>query len=166
MTMSSNLASRGGAGDGIRERTLPITGDLKLESALSLLVAVLMAVVSVAGPLLGSRGLYGVDPRVAAGVATGPAGVLVPGFLAQDALNLVVGLPVLKNPTVPSTVPGGRSASKRKLYNVPQRIAFAFGFTAKVSHSHVNKLEVCVAGHGVLLKPPLPTVPSFANASG
>ena len=28
-------------------------------------------------------------------MATGPAGVLVPGFVAQDTLNLTVGLPVL-----------------------------------------------------------------------
>ena len=96
MTMSSTHPSRGPSSDGIRDdRVLPVTRDLTLAYALSLLVAVLMAVVSVAGPLFGSRGLYGLDSRIAAGVTTGPAGLLVPGFLAQDALNLVVGLPVL-----------------------------------------------------------------------
>jgi hypothetical protein len=45
--------------------------------------------------LLGSARLYGVDPKVALGVTPSTAGILVPGFLAQDAFNLVVGLPIL-----------------------------------------------------------------------
>ena len=73
----------------------PITRDLTLMYLFSILVAALMAVVSVAGLLFGSAGLYGIDQKIVAGVATGPAGVLVPGFVAQDTLNLTVGLPVL-----------------------------------------------------------------------
>jgi len=57
----------------------------------SLIVTVLAAVVSGAG--LYFRGsLYAPD---AFGVTAATAGVLVPGFLAHDAFNLVVGLPVL-----------------------------------------------------------------------
>jgi hypothetical protein len=61
--------------------------DLALAYALSLLVTVLMAVVSLASLVFGPRALYGVDGTI--------AGVLVPGFFAQDALNLIVGVPVL-----------------------------------------------------------------------
>jgi hypothetical protein len=75
--------------------SLPITRDLTLAYALSLVVAVLIAGVSAAGLLLGSTRLYGVDPKVAAAVASSTAGVLVPGFLAQDVINLVLALPIL-----------------------------------------------------------------------
>ena len=54
----------------------------------------------------------------------------------------VIGDPVLKKPTVAFVVCGGRSESKRKLYNVPQRIAFAFGFWAKVSEFQVRESAV------------------------
>jgi len=70
---------------------VPMTRDRTLVYALSILTAALMAVVSVAGLLSGSAGLYRTDQKIAAGVATGPAGVLVPGFIAQDAVNLIVG---------------------------------------------------------------------------
>jgi hypothetical protein len=76
-------------------RGLPITHDLTLAYISSLAVAVLMAAVSAAGFLLGSARLYGVEPKVALGVTPSTAGILVPGFLAQDAFNLVVGLPIL-----------------------------------------------------------------------
>jgi hypothetical protein len=42
----------------------------------------------------------------------------------------VIGAPVLKNPIVAVAVWGGLLESKRKLYSVPQRITFAFGFSA------------------------------------
>jgi hypothetical protein len=51
--------------------------------------------VSAAGLAWGSTGLYGVNPHQALGVRASTAGVLVPGFLAQDVFNLVVGLPIL-----------------------------------------------------------------------
>jgi hypothetical protein len=55
--------------------SLPITRDLTLAYALSLVVAVLMAVVSVAGLVLGSAGLYGADPKLAVGVTEAEAGL-------------------------------------------------------------------------------------------
>lgn len=55
--------------------SLPITRDLTLAYALSPVVAVLMAVVSVAGLVLGSAGLYGADPKLAVGVTEAEAGL-------------------------------------------------------------------------------------------
>jgi len=75
--------------------TLPIKRDLTFAYRGSLIVAILMAVVSAAGLVFGSTGLYGPDPKRAIGVTEAEAGLLVPGFLAQDAYNLVVGLPIL-----------------------------------------------------------------------
>ena len=49
-----------------------------------------------------------------------------------------MGDPVLKKPTVAFSVCGGLFASNQKLYKVPQRIAFAFWFCAKVSELHVT----------------------------
>ena len=45
----------------------------------------------------------------------------------------MTGVPVLKKPIVAFVASGGLSESNRKLYNVPQRMAFAFWFCAKVS---------------------------------
>ena len=56
----------------------------------------------------------------------------------------MMGDPVLKKPTVAFVACGGWLASNRKLYKVPQRIAFAFWFCAKVSELQVRELEVCV----------------------
>jgi hypothetical protein len=61
--------SRGVTGDGLpKGQALSVIRDLTLAYALSLLVAVLMAVLSVAVLVFGSRGLYGVDVKIAAGV--------------------------------------------------------------------------------------------------
>jgi hypothetical protein len=60
-----------------------VTRDLTLPYTLSLLVAALLAVVSVAGLLYGQRGLYDPDPRT------------LPTFLGQDGLTLAAGLPLL-----------------------------------------------------------------------
>src|SRR5881227_935088 len=83
----------------------------------------------------------------------GPAvgvGVGVP--LAVGAWTAVVmGEPVLKKPTVALLLCGGRAASNRKLYSVPQRIALAFWFCAKVSVFQVMELEVWFTVHGVPL---------------
>lgn len=74
----------------------PISGDLKLASRLSFVVALLMAAVSAAGIALGSgSGLYGTDPGLALGATEAEAGLLVPGLLGQDVFNLVVGVPLL-----------------------------------------------------------------------
>ena len=76
----------------------------------------------------------------------------------------MIGAPVLKNPSVAFAACGGLLESKRKLYNVPQRIAFAFWFCAKVSEFQVRLLGL-VRAHAVLLKPALPSVPSLAKAA-
>lgn len=66
-----------------RHTALPITRDLTLAYTVSLLVAALMTITSVAGLLLGAAVLYDVDAK------------LLPAFVGQDALNLLVGLPLL-----------------------------------------------------------------------
>jgi hypothetical protein len=53
-----------------------------------------------------------------------------------------MGVPVLRKPTVAFTFVGGRLESKRKLYVVPKRMAFAFGFCAKVSVLQLISLAV------------------------
>lgn len=75
--------------------TLLIKRNLSLAYRLSLVVAALMAVASVAGLVLGLAGLYGVDPKLALGVTEAEAGLLLPGFLGQDIFNLIVGVPLL-----------------------------------------------------------------------
>src|SRR5204863_2572760 len=70
----------------------------------------------------------GVPVAVGVGVPV-PAGPWIP---------TVVGVPVLKKPIVAFVVWGGLLESKRKLYNVPQRNAFAFWFWAKVSELQLN----------------------------
>ena len=62
---------------------LPITHDLTFAYLVSLVIAVLMTVASVAGLVFGSAGLYGVAPR------------LVQVSQGGDAANIVVGLPIL-----------------------------------------------------------------------
>src|SRR5438270_7829487 len=68
-------------------------------------------------------GVGGVPVAVGVGVPV-PAGPWIP---------TVVGVPVLKKPIVAFVAWGGLLESNRKLYNVPQRNAFAFWFCAKVS---------------------------------
>jgi hypothetical protein len=54
----------------------------------------------------------------------------------------VIGVPFLKKPIVAFAVWGGLVESKRKLYKVPQRNAFAFWFCAKVSEFQLRALVV------------------------
>ena len=61
---------------------------------------------------------------VAVGVGGGGVGVPPPGIW----IATVMGEPVLKKPTVAFPLCGSESASNRKLYNVPKRIALALGF--------------------------------------
>jgi hypothetical protein len=76
-------------------KTLPIRHTLTFAYRGSLVVAVLIAVVSAAGLQFGSAGLYGPDLNRVVGVTEAEAGLLVPGFLALDTYNLVIGLPIL-----------------------------------------------------------------------
>lgn len=75
--------------------TLPIKRDLRLAYRASGAIALLVVVVSARGLAWGSTSLYGADQNRSLGVSSSTAGVLVPGFLAQDIFNLVVGLPIL-----------------------------------------------------------------------
>ena len=78
----------------------------------------------------------GVDVAVALAVAVAVAAAVGVGVAVGVAVGVtppagawiatVMGDPVLKKPTVALALCGGWSASKRKLYNVPKRIAFAF----------------------------------------
>jgi hypothetical protein len=112
----------------------------------------------------------GVGVNVGVGVAVGVAvavavgvGVGVPPPWLGAWIETGSGPPVLKN-KMPAALPsGGVSASNQKLYNVPQRIALAFGFVANVSVLHVIKKVSRLTFHGVLLNPASPTVPSFGQ---
>lgn len=75
--------------------TLPLKRDLTLAYRASLLIALLVVGVSAGGLAWGPTNLYGVDQNRDLGVSASTAGVLVPGFLAQDVFNLAVGLPIL-----------------------------------------------------------------------
>ena len=79
------------------------------------------------------RGLgdaIGLGDGVGRGVAVGVAVAVAVGVgVAPPAgawIATIIGDPVLKNPTVALALCGGWSASKRKSYNVPKRIALAF----------------------------------------
>lgn len=74
----------------------------------------------------------GVAVALGVGVGVAPA--------AGASIPTVTGDPVLKKPTVALAFCGGWSASNRKLYSVPKRIAFAFWFCAKVSQFQVIEL--------------------------
>ena len=89
----------------------------------------------------------GVGVTIGVGLAVG-VGVAPP---AGAWIATVIGDPVLKKPITALVACGGWSASNRKLYSVPQRIAFAFWFCAKVSQFQVSELAVWVGVHGVLL---------------
>ena len=75
----------------------------------------------------------------------------------------MIGEPVLKKPTVAFEATGDVVESNRKLYNVPQRIAFAFGFCAKVSEFQVRLVAPALKFHSALLNPAFPWVPSAGN---
>ena len=110
----------------------------------------------------------GVEVAVAVGVAVG-VGVGVGVGVASDmkgATTLTVaGEPVLKKPMFAVVAAGGALESNRKLYNVPHRIAFAFGFCTNVSQFHTAEFAKGGGGftvkiQGVLLYPASPWVPS------
>jgi hypothetical protein len=73
-----------------------------------------------------------VGVEVGVGVAEG-VGVGVMSDWKGTATSTVTGDPVLKKPIVAGPDSGGAVESNRKLYNVPQRIALAFGFCTMVS---------------------------------
>jgi hypothetical protein len=83
----------------------------------------------------------GVAVAVAVAVAVG-VGVGVASAKTGASITTVIGEPVLKKPTVAVSVCGGWLESNRKLYNVPQRIAFAFWFCAKVSDAQLMEAGI------------------------
>jgi hypothetical protein len=90
-------------------------------------------------------GVGGGGGRLGDGVGEGGVGVGVAPVHESGAgpwIATVIGIPVLKKPTVAFAACGGRFESKRKLYSVPQRMAFAFGFCKRVSVLHVRALTV------------------------
>jgi hypothetical protein len=79
-TFSTDLAKHA-EGDGFRSSNLPVTHDSKLGYLFSLLIAVLTAVASIAG-LLYPNDIY-------------PTAELRQSFVANDVVNLLIGLPIL-----------------------------------------------------------------------
>src|SRR4029079_1875291 len=114
-------------------------------------VAVAVAVAVAVGVALGVGVTVGVGVIGGVGVGDPPPGT---GTMTVTRM----GSPVLKKPICASAVARNTLVvSKLKLYNVPKRIAFAFGFCANVS---VLQLTVPLTVHGVLLYPALFSVPS------
>ena len=100
-----------------------------------------------------------VGVAVAVGVAVGVA-----SDMKGATTSTVTGEPVLKKPMVAWLPLGGALESNRKLYNVPQRIALAFGSCAMVSELQVRAEPVPSSTlQGALLYPASPTVPSLAQ---
>src|SRR5439155_9154136 len=91
-------------------------------------------------------------------------GVGVSSDMKGAMMPTVTGEPVLKKPMVALLLTGGALESNRKLYSVPQRIALAFWFCAKVSELQV-RVEPSPKStvQGVLLYPWLFCVPSLAQ---
>src|ERR1043165_3500824 len=104
-----------------------------------------------------------VGVTVAVGVGVGGGVGVGPPIGEGPWIGTVMGAPVLKKPIVAFAAVGGVLESNRKLYNVPQRIAFAFWFWAKVSELQFRLCESEVKVHSALLYPVLPCVPSLAN---
>ena len=86
----------------------------------------------------------GVGVGVGVGVIGGVGvGVGVASVIKGPWTCTIIGEPVLKNPMVAgASGRGGALESNRKLYNVPHRIALAFGFCAKVSVFQVTEPTV------------------------
>ena len=86
-------------------------------------------------------GGVGVGVSVGVGVIGGVGvGVAPHGSVEGPWIATVIGVPFLKKPIVAFVVCGGLVESKRKLYSVPQRNAFAFWFCAKVSELQLSAL--------------------------
>jgi len=105
----------------------------------------------------------GVAVAVAVGVGVG-VGVGVWSDMKGATTPTVTGEPVLKKLMVAVLEIGAALESNRKLYSVPQRIALAFGFCAKVSVLQVRaEPSPSSTVQGVVLYPASPTVPSCGH---
>ena len=96
------------------------------------------------------------------GVAVG-VGVGVTSVANGSNTLTKTGEPVLKKPIFALPVTGGAVDWNLKLYNVPNRIALAFGFCAIVSVLHVSASPLNSKVQGASLYPASPTVPSLGN---
>ena len=120
-------------------------GEVGVGVAVGLAVGVAVAVGLAVGVAVG----VGLAVGVGVGVGVGDGVGTPPG----PSIRTPRGAPVLKKPTVPFVGFGGWSASKRKLYSVPQRIALAFWLVANVSVLHVIEPEFWLTFQGVPLYP-------------
>ena len=96
----------------------------------------------------------GVGEIVAVGVGLTVAigvGVGVASDMKGATTSTVTGEPVLKKLIVASLLVGAALESNRKLYSVPQRIALAFWFCAKISQFQVTDVKPFVKVQGALL---------------
>jgi hypothetical protein len=118
--------------------------------------------VGLIGGELGVGVALGLGVTVGVGVSVG-VGVGDWSDTKGTITSTVIGDPCLKKPIVAWSRTGAAVESNRKLYNVPQRIAFAFGFCAKVSVLQVTDEPTFSTIHGVLLYPASPTVPSCGH---
>ena len=100
-------------------------------------VAVAVAVGVAVGVLVGVRVAVG----VAVGVKVGQGAAVGVCWSTGAATTTAMGDPVLKKPIVAYQSVGCKSASNRKLYNVPKRTAFAFWFCANVSLFHIRQVS-------------------------
>ena len=116
---------------------------------------------------VGEGGGVAVGVGVTVGVGLGGGAVGVAVGVASDWAGAwtftEIGAPVLKNPMFAVDGPGGALESKRKLYNVPKRTAFAFWFSPNVWQFHVAEVNPSVKSQGSLLYPALFWVPSWAK---
>jgi hypothetical protein len=110
--------------------------------ALGVAVTVAVGVGEIVAVDVGVGLTVAVDVGVAVGVASDMKGATTSTFTGE---------PVLKKLMVASLAIGGALESNLKLYSVPQRIAFAFSFCAKVSQFQVAEDPLLVKAHGVLL---------------
>ena len=92
----------------------------------------------------------GVGEIVAVGVGL-TVGVGVASDMKGATTSTVTGEPVLKKLIVASLLVGAALESNRKLYSVPQRIALAFWFCAKISQFQVTDVKPFVKVQGALL---------------
>jgi hypothetical protein len=121
-----NHGRGGGVGRGRGEG--PVLG-VGLGRGVGVGVGVGVAVGVTVGVAVGVAVAVGVGVGVGVGVTDGLAvgvGVGVASASTGACITTGIGAPVLKKPTVALVVCGAWSESNLKLYNVPQRIAFAF----------------------------------------
>lgn len=120
---------------------LPVTRGLTFPYVLSLLVAALLVVTSVAGLRYGQRGLYTPDPST------------LPTFLGQDAMTLVAGLPLLLG----SVWAARRGSVGGLLLWVGTLFYFAYSYAYYVLNPEFNALYlaylaiVSASGYGLLV---------------